>query len=234
MPACARCSAEFDKRRRGQNRYCKPCQKDAYRERDKLRWLERTGCVPVGALVKCAGCDATFTKPSNHRRFCDRCVEARGRLRLKLYRERNIEAARARDKRTNAKRKGDPARLLKMRVYSKTYAEKNRDNITRCLNRRMRERLRQALITGKQGRSWTTFVNYSVDELRRHLERQFVKGMSWKNMGRWHIDHIVPLASFGPLESRSAEFQAAWALTNLRPLWAEENIRKQAKRLFLI
>lgn len=233
MPTCTRCSADFPKRQ-GQNKFCQPCQKDAYRERDKQKWLARTGCIPVGGMVKCAGCNKEFTKPSNHRRFCDDCQIAREREKLKRYRARNIDAARERDKRTNERRKGDPARMAKMRGYSKTYHDKNRDNHTRRLHRRMSELIRRSLIKGKCGRSWTSYVNYSVEELSRHLERQFLRGMSWANMGEWHIDHIVPLASFGQVSPGTDDFRACWALTNLRPLWAVDNIRKHARRTFLI
>ena len=87
---------------------------------------------------------------------------------------------------------------------------------------------------GKGGRTWAKLVGYSVEELRAHLERQFLKGMSWDNYGEWHIDHILPLASFEFDGPDNDEFRRAWALTNLRPLWSRDNIRKGAKRLLLI
>lgn len=77
-------------------------------------------------------------------------------------------------------------------------------------------------------------LGYSQQELAEHLERQFSKGMGWANMGKWHIDHIVPLASFDITGPECPEFKAAWALTNLRPLWAEDNLRKRAKRTHLL
>jgi hypothetical protein len=58
--------------------------------------------------------------------------------------------------------------------------------------------------------------------------------MSWDNIGDWHIDHIVPLASFTFSSADDPEFRAAWALTNLRPLWAADNMRKHARREFLL
>lgn len=78
------------------------------------------------------------------------------------------------------------------------------------------------------------YLGYTPEELMAHLERQFVKGMGWHNMGEWHIDHIVPFSSFS-IESRDdPELRRSFALTNLRPLWAKENIAKSDKRLFLI
>lgn len=81
----------------------------------------------------------------------------------------------------------------------------------------------------KEGRSWTKVLGYDVDDLRAHLERQFLKGMSWENMGEWHIDHIVPVSSFNITGVDCPELRRAWALTNLRPLWAKDNLRKGAK-----
>jgi len=91
-----------------------------------------------------------------------------------------------------------------------------------------------SLKVGKEGRSWRDLVPYSLDDLMRHIERQFLGGMSWDNRGEWHIDHIVPVASFTFSSPDDAEFKAAWALTSLRPMWARENQRKSAKRTHLI
>lgn len=52
--------------------------------------------------------------------------------------------------------------------------------------------MQHALKGQKNGRKWEKMVGYSRHDLVRHLERQFVQGMSWDNMGEWQIDHIVP------------------------------------------
>lgn len=68
------------------------------------------------------------------------------------------------------------------------------------------------------------------DALKNHIERQFIKGMTWENRSEWHIDHIVPLASAKTEE----ELIALNHYTNLRPMWAEDNLYKSAKMEFLI
>lgn len=103
---------------------------------------------------------------------------------------------------------------------------------------RLENRIRCGIYAFLSGQKKTvgTFelVGYSVDELRSHLERQFTKGMSWGNMGDWHIDHIIPLASFTITGPDDPELRRAWALPNLRPLWAADNIAKRDKRVTLL
>lgn len=53
-------------------------------------------------------------------------------------------------------------------------------------------------------------------------------------MGEWHIDHIVPLSAFDITTEDSDGFKRAWALSNLRPLWAAENLKKSSARNFLL
>ena len=70
------------------------------------------------------------------------------------------------------------------------------------------------------------YLSYTIDDLIKHLESKFKKGMSWKNYGKWHIDHIIPETLFNYKDLGDSEFQKCWALSNLQPLWALENIRK--------
>jgi hypothetical protein len=105
----------------------------------------------------------------------------------------------------------------------------------------MRSRLRNAfahakatLGSDKNGRPWEGLVGYTVADLMAHIERQFQGRMSWANFGKWHVDHIVPVASFSFQSVDDPEFRACWALTNLRPMWAGPNRSKAAKRLTLL
>jgi hypothetical protein len=63
----------------------------------------------------------------------------------------------------------------------------------------------------------------------RHLEKQFLPGMSWENMGEWHIDHKIPIAAFNFEKPEDIDFKRCWALKNLQPLWKSENCIKGAK-----
>jgi hypothetical protein len=112
--------------------------------------------------------------------------------------------------------------------------QRRADSVEIRLRSRISSQIRYCLNTGKGGKTTQLLLGYSIPELRDHLSRQFVRGMGWHNMGEWHIDHIVPLASFKITGADDPELRRAWALTNLRPLWAEENIRKRASNEFLL
>lgn len=85
----------------------------------------------------------------------------------------------------------------------------------------------------KSGPTWEFYVNYTVEELIGHLEKQFTNRMNWQNHGiYWEVDHILPVASFDL--SDDEEVKRCWSLTNLRPLAKTSNRKKSAKRLYLI
>jgi hypothetical protein len=91
-----------------------------------------------------------------------------------------------------------------------------------------------ALRGRKDGASWERLVGYTRAQLAAHLERQFTKGMSWANYGKWQIDHITPAALFSFESIYDPAFKACWALSNLRPLWGTENARKRDRRMLLL
>ena len=78
----------------------------------------------------------------------------------------------------------------------------------------------------KNKKTWIKFVDYTVEELKIHLEKQFKDGMNWENYGKWHIDHIKPKSLFNITSVECIEFKKCWSLENLQPLWAIDNISK--------
>lgn len=114
------------------------------------------------------------------------------------------------------------------RAYHADWSKKRQADPLRGMHRRLSNQVRKALAGQKKGRRWEEILGYTVEDLARHLERQFVIGMSWDNRNAWDIDHIVPLASF------KDDPMAAWAITNLRPLWKSLNNEKRAMRMHLL
>ena len=81
----------------------------------------------------------------------------------------------------------------------------------------------------KGGRAFD-MLGYSPKDLARHIERQFNGGMGWHNVRLWDIDHIIPISSAQSLSDVVALNQ----MTNLRPMWREENSAKGARVLTLL
>jgi len=98
------------------------------------------------------------------------------------------------------------------------------------LNKNIRSGMCTTLNGSKKGRHWETLVGFTLEELRRHLEKQFKAGMTWENYGpHWHIDHKIPISAFNFKTPEHIDFKRCWALENLQPLEAEKNIKKWAK-----
>lgn len=115
---------------------------------------------------------------------------------------------------------GDPSTLMYRRVLGL---------VRKALERRdLKDK--SASVTG----SFWASVGYTKADLARHMERQFLEGMGWQNAKDWHIDHILPVRSFSFESYEDSDFKACWALSNLRPLWAKDNLEKQDKVLFLL
>lgn len=86
-----------------------------------------------------------------------------------------------------------------------------------------------ALKGNKKNRKWENLVGYTLQDLKDHIEKMFSDGMSWENIGEWHIDHIIPKSAFNYTEPEHIDFKRCWSLSNLQPLWAKENMSKRCK-----
>ena len=70
-------------------------------------------------------------------------------------------------------------------------------------------------------------ISCSYGFLRKHIESQFREGMCWNKKYSFHIDHILPLASFDLTDPKQLKAACHW--TNLQPLYPEENMSKGSK-----
>jgi signal recognition particle GTPase len=120
----------------------------------------------------------------------------------------------------------------KKKIYNENYKQKRNElrreklktDILFKLVNSVRSRLRKYLKTKNITKKNTTFeiVGCTPQELKEHLEKQFVDGMGWENRFEWHIDHIIPLSSAKTEE----ELYTLCHYTNLQPLWAIDNLKK--------
>jgi len=153
-----------------------------------------------------------------------------------------------------SRRKYDEKNRDKRKVYSKMYREKNGEKIKDYFNKnklklnknknkyikdriktdhqfrlkRNIKRLFSFFMKGKKYKSTFEYLNYTLEELKDHLEKQFDSNMSWSNYGKyWEIDHIIALHWFNFMDE--GDIKKCWNLRNLRPLNISENRHKQSK-----
>lgn len=91
----------------------------------------------------------------------------------------------------------------------------------------LRSRIFDALKNNTKSARTLELIGCSIKFLKKYLKSRFVKGMSWKNYGKWHIDHIIPCAKFDL--SKVSEQRKCFHYTNLQPLWAFDNMSKGVK-----
>ncbi len=129
---------------------------------------------------------------------------------------------------------------LKMREQKKEYYQKHKKTIIERhrlnhhkrykfdinykLTVNLRNRLNRAIEDNYKSGSAVRDLGCSIQELKLYLESQFTEEMNWNNHGKWHIDHIKPLASFDL--TKREELLKACNYTNLQPLWAVDNLKK--------
>ena len=79
----------------------------------------------------------------------------------------------------------------------------------------------------KKSKKTKELIGCTIEQLWIHLEKSFKPGMTRKNYGKWHVDHILPCVSFDL--TKPEEQAKCFHYTNLQPLWASENLAKGSK-----
>lgn len=101
----------------------------------------------------------------------------------------------------------------------------------------------------KDNRSCLDYLEYSLQELEAHIEKQFLEPgnewMNWDNQGvynpitwddndpttwTWNLDHIIPQSKFEFISMQDEQFGKCWALNNLRPYSSKLNVTEKDRR----
>lgn len=121
--------------------------------------------------------------------------------------------------------------------YQKEYRVLRRStDITFRLSEMIRGNVRRIfkhIGTKKEDKSYS-IVNYTPIELKIHLESLFKDGMTWENYGYvWEIDHTIPIYWYIKNQENFIDknhlCREANALSNLTPMFFDDNRRKSAK-----
>lgn len=154
----------------------------------------------------------------------DRCLALSA-----AWKRENCEAVRAKKSEWRA-RNLVKARACDAAARRKRYAD---DPIFRCseLLRRYHKIVVRAIKSGKASPT-SAALGYSVADFKKHIELQFLPDMKWSNHGDWHIDHIVPISKL--IAEGITDPGVINRLSNLRPIWARDNLVKGAKLTSLL
>jgi hypothetical protein len=162
----------------------------------------------------------------------------------KIWRENNKEHLKIEKKKDYERNKEHYQQLAiinyennKEEINKKKYQRKKKrlknDPAFRCMQNASRHANLMLHSQGgsKMGNSFSKRLGYSSIEFKKHIENQFTPEMSWDNYGTyWHLDHIIP-HSHTPYDSMEhPNFLKAWALSNLRPLEAHQNMSEGNRR----
>lgn len=146
----------------------------------------------------------------DRKREYDKIYRAKHKEQAKAYKEANKERI----------RQYNIDNADKIKLYNKQRYEKNK------LGKLVSNAINCSLKGAKAGRHWEDLVPYTLEQLRQHIESQFIPPMSWDNYGTyWELDHIIPQNLFNFNSPEDKDFQVCWSLANLRPL--EKSLNRQ-------
>jgi hypothetical protein len=185
-------------------------------------------------MKKCKICNRNFIPNINQKYCSDLCKTQAKRKYQKQYRKlhrRKIIKMQKEYYYSNRKKL-----LKKKKIYRQTHIkqilitnekyrlDKSKTDINFKLKRYLRARIWFALKGIAKSAKTMKLISCSIEFLKKHLEKQFKKGMNWKNYGKWHIDHIKPCCQFDL--SKLNEQKKCFNYKNLQPLWAIDNLEK--------
>lgn len=228
-------------------RVCTSCKQEKPATREFFHAYKR---APDGCKAVCRVCRAADHAANRDERLqAKRAHYAENRDRLnaisKEYYQNNLEAQRAAGRARHHKNRN--VRLIQCREYRErnldelnarrrpkavaTFHAKYRIDQNFTLRHRVRALVCVSLKKARKSHRMVEILGYDTEALRSHLESLFVDGMSWEQFmrGEIHIDHIIPISRFDITSDTCAAFKECWALSNLRPMWARENLSKGAK-----
>jgi hypothetical protein len=149
----------------------------------------------------------------------------------KAYYNQNIETIRVSRRETEKKRRSkDPSFAMRQDISRRVSADLKRAG------------------SSKKGKSVKTYLPNPISEVMAHIESQWVGHNAWMNWGNrgpynvktwddndpatwtWQIDHITPQSDLPYTSMEDENFKKCWALENLRPLSAKQNLLDGVRR----
>ena len=166
--------------------------------------------------------------------------EINKRSRIKHREKRNEEIKQWRRKNPDYRANYEKKNKARIQQVLKNYRSKNKEKRNKYNKEWRKNNKSSPNLIWETVRSrfnhWLRYKNYkkrnemnliigcTPEYFKKYIQKQFKKGMNWKNHGKWHLDHIIPLANFNP--KNDLEVAKACHYTNMQPLWKIENLKK--------
>lgn len=239
MKKCKKCEiekslCEFSNNKNnkdGKSLYCKECEKkrkEIYREKNKERlnedaknWRRNNPEKYKKSIEKYLTKNPHMTSKERLKKYRENpdFVEKQS-VRRKEYYLKNIETERERRKQyyyNNKKIERDKNNEWKKNKIKTDSLERMKKNL--------RDRIRKFLTGENNSKRTFDIIGLDKENFKMYIESKFTEGMSWENYGEWHLDHIKPLY----LSESEEDLLLLNHYTNLQPLWAKDNLKKNRK-----
>jgi hypothetical protein len=176
----------------------------------------------------CSKCNQKLVISEFHKRnnrpngYASQCKSCRSISRKGKYKEYKSQYyLRYKDRQKELQKQNKNRINSRKRIRSKELAKINPNY---KIKRNLRHRFWSAVSRDSKKTSVINLIGCTIDELKIYLSQKFTDGMNWENYGEWHIDHIIPCASFDLTEIEQQK--QCFHYTNLQPLWCIDNILK--------
>ena len=190
-------------------------------------------------MKTCTKCNQTkalteFSKHSGTRDGlqcrCKVCRYAQNKKWQQNNRDKNNAKSRKYAQNNREKVRASVRKSQKRPEFKKRRRERRKTDPHYRLRRNLSSRLWKALNGLNKSAGTMKLVGCSIPHLMDHLEKQFLPGMTWENYGPWHVDHMMPCASFDLIDPEQQ--RRCFHYTNLQPMWGKENIIKRDKVIY--
>lgn len=170
-------------------------------------------------------------KDGIHGRRAD-CKECRKSIKSEYYQNNkkklikdNIEGRKRRKLGIYIEFPSEEERMYKRQEYLRDYTKNRYKNDLRFrISSSIRGMLHRCF---KGSDNYYMKLGFTFEQLKDRIEYNFKDGMNWDNYGEWVIDHKKPLSLF--LKQGINDPKLINMLSNLQPLWKQENGSKGCK-----
>lgn len=203
------------------------CTKCGETKEATAEFFHRSSRAKYGVEARCKVCVNKKPIPPQGMKTCGDCGQTK-KATTEFFYKRGKNGLISSCKVCNTKRQRKYSQTLEAKQQrSKRGKQRRQTDHQFKLATNLRNRLWYALKGNAKSTQTLELLGCSIERLQFHLQSQFTEGMAWDNYGKWHIDHIIPCASFDL--SDPAQQRVCFHYTNLQPLWARDNLSKGDK-----